>query len=312
MTKIVVLDGYAMFNRDIPRDWLNTYGEVVFYERTSDELVSKRIGDADIVLTNKCFIGKEVIDACHKLKYISVLATGYNVVDYEYARTKGIPVSNVPNYSTDSVVQHTFALLFELCAMSGRHSNSVHGGEWGNRQDFCYWLNPITELSGKTFGIIGYGNIGKGVARVAQALGMNVIINNRTPFNGSVSMEEVLKNADVVSLHCPLTATNAKLINKATISLMKESAFLINTARGGLVDEVALSEALKEGRIAGAGLDVLSAEPPKNNPLIGAPNCIITPHIAWASIDARMRLYKETLKNIEGFLEGKPRNVINQ
>ncbi len=311
MTKIVVLDGYAMFNTDIPREQLNAYGEVVFYERTDDKLVVERIGDADIVLTNKCYIGKEVIDSCPNLKYVSVLATGYNVVDYKYARAKGIPVSNVPNYSTDSVVQHTFALLMELCAQSGKHSASVHSSGWESNRDFCYWLNPIVELAGKTFGIIGYGNIGKSVARVAEAFGMNLLINNRTPFEGSVSVEEVLKNSDVVSLHCPLTETNEKMINKETLALMKPSAFLINTARGGLIDESVLSDALNQGMIAGAGLDVLSSEPPKNNPLIGAPNCIITPHIAWASIDARMRLYKETLKNIEGFLSCKPRNVIN-
>lgn len=312
MTKIVVLDGFAMFNTDIPREFLNEYGEVKFYERTSDAEISERIADADIVLTNKCYISKKVIDSCPNLKYISVLATGYNVVDYVYARNKGIPVSNVPNYSSDSVAQHTFALLLELCALTGKHDLSVKNGEWGARLDFCYWLSSITELSGKVFGIIGYGNIGKSVKKIAEAFGMKVLINTRTPFDGSVSLEEVLAKSDVVSLHCPLTEDNIKLINEDTLSLMKPTAFLINTARGGLIDEKALSDALKNNRLAGAGLDVLSEEPPKNNnPLINIPNCIITPHIAWASIDARMRLYKETLRNIKCFLEGKPRNVIN-
>lgn len=312
MTKIVVLDGFTLFSNDIAYDALKQFGDVAFYERTPPELTAERIGDAEIVLTNKTVLDKNVLDKCGNLKYIAILATGYNVVDYVYARKKGISVSNVPAYSTDSVVQHTFALLLELCAFIGAHNRSVHNGEWQDCKDFCYWLNPVVELSGKVFGIIGYGNIGKAVAQVAKALGMKVMVYNRTPFEGSTTLEEVLKNSDVVSLHCPLTDQNKFLINKNTLAMMKPNAFLINTARGGLIEESALREALLSGQIAGAGLDVLSTEPPKkDNPLIGLKNCLITPHIAWASKEARGRLFDMTLANIAGYLSGKLQNVIN-
>lgn len=312
MKKIVILDGYTLFNTDLSFEALKEYGTVEFYERTPSSLTAERIGDAEIVLTNKTVIDKTVIDACPDLKLISVLATGYNVVNCEYARTKGITVCNVPSYSTPSVVQHTFALLLELCARTGAHNDSVQKGEWQRSKDFCYWLNPLTELHGKVFGIIGYGNIGKSVAKVAEAFGMKVLINNRTPFEGSVSLEKLLSEADVVSLHCPLTEQNKKFINKNTLSLMKPGAFLINTARGALIEEKDLKEALIEGKIAGAGLDVLDTEPPKDgNCLIGVKNCIITPHIAWASLDARRRLSAITLKNVASYIDGKPVNTVN-
>lgn len=312
MRKIVILDGYTLFNTDLSFDSLKEYGVVEFYERTPSSLTAERIGDAEIVLTNKTVIDKAVMDACPNLKLISVLATGYNVVDCVYARTKGITVCNVPSYSTPSVVQHTFALLLELCSRTGDHNLSVQSGEWSKSKDFCYWLNPLTELSGKVFGIVGYGSIGKSVARVAEAFGMKVLVNNRTPFPSSVSLEEVLTRSDVVSLHCPLTEQNKKFINKNTLALMKPTAFLINTARGALIDEKDLEYALTNGIIAGAGLDVLDKEPPvEGNCLIGLKNCIITPHIAWASLDARRRLCAITLKNVSAFIESKPVNVVN-
>lgn len=312
MKKIVILDGYTLFNTDLSFEALKEYGTVEFYERTPSSLTAERIGDAEIVLTNKTVIDKTVIDACPDLKLISVLATGYNVVDCEYARTKGITVCNVPSYSTPSVVQHTFALLLELCSRTGDHNTSVQSGEWSKSKDFCYWLNPLTELSGKVFGIVGYGSIGKSVAKVAEALGMKVLVNNRTPFPSSVSLEEVLTQSDVVSLHCPLTDQNKKFINKKTLSMMKPTAFLINTARGALIEEEDLKNALNDGIIAGAGLDVLDKEPPtEGNCLIGLKNCIITPHIAWASLDARRRLSAITLRNVSSFIAGQPINVVN-
>lgn len=312
MRKIVILDGYTLFNTDLSFDALKDYGEVEFYERTPADLTAERIRDAEIVLTNKTVIDKKVIDACPSLKFVSVLATGYNVVDCDYARKKGITVSNVPSYSTPSVVQHTFALLLELCARTGAHNASVQNGDWQRSKDFCYWLNPLTELSGKVFGIVGYGSIGRSVTKVAEAFGMKVLVNNRTPFEGSVSLEKLLSEADVVSLHCPLTEQNKKFINKETISLMKPSAFLINTARGALIDEEALKEALTSRKIAGAALDVLDKEPPKDgNCLIGLENCVITPHIAWASLDARRRLSAITLKNVASYIDGKPINAVN-
>jgi glycerate dehydrogenase len=312
MTKIVVLDYIALSQNDLKLDVLKKFGEVDMYARTSRDLTVERLKGAEIALTNKVVIDKEVIDACPDLKYISILATGYNVVDCAYAREKGIPISNVPAYSTDSVAQHTFALILELCSKVGIHDASVKRGDWVNSPDFCYCVSNLTELSGKTLGIIGYGSIGKAVAKIAQAFGMKTLIHNRTPFEGSVSREEVFARSDIITLHCPLTKENEKLINAQNISLMKKGAMVINTARGGLVDERALADALKSGHLAGAGVDVLSAEPPKsNNPLLSAPNCIITPHIAWATLDARSRLLAITVANIESYLAGNPVNVVN-
>lgn len=312
MKKIVVLDAAPLSQNDITVDCLSRYGDLTVYQRTAKKQVIDRIGDAEIVLTNKVIIDKEVIDNCKNLKFISILATGTNVVDLSYAKEKGVIVSNVPSYSSESVAQHTFALYLELCAKCGLHNKAVHDGEWVNNKDFCFCKDKIVEISGRSFGIIGYGSIGKRVEQIAKAFGMNVIINNRTPFEGSVDLKTLLNNADVVSLHCPLTAKNIKMINSNTISQMKDGAMLINTARGGLINEEDLAKALISGKLSGAGLDVLTDEPPKkNNPLLKIDNCIITPHIAWASFEARSRLFEITKKNIEKFLDGKPQNVVN-
>lgn len=312
MSKIVVLDSVALAQKDLSLDVLKKFGEVDIYLRTPKDKIVERLEDAEIALTNKVIIDDKVINACPKLKYISILATGYNVVDCQYARSKGILVSNVPAYSTDSVAQHTFALILELCSKVGVHDQSVKCGDWVNSIDFCYCVSNLTELKNKTIGIIGYGSIGKAVAKIAEAFGMKILIHNRTPFDGSVSLDELLKNSDIVTLHCPLNLDNANMINKKTLSLMKNTAFLINTARGGLVDEKSLADALKSGIIKGAAVDVLSTEPPqKDNPLLSAPNCIITPHIAWASFEARSRLLKITCDNIQSFLAQNPINVVN-
>lgn len=312
MVKIVVLDKSAVVQSDLSFDLLNNLGNCVCYEHTPDDLIVERAFDADILLTNKVIIDKKIIDACPNLKMISVLATGYNVVDGVYAREKGIVVCNVPSYSTDSVAQHTFALILELCAHSGLHDSAVKNGDWCNAVDFCFCLTTIIELKNKTIGIIGYGSIGKAVAKIADAFGMNVIFNNRSKIAGGVSVEEVLKNADFISLHCPLTAENKEMINKQSISLMKPSAIIINTARGGLINEKDLADALNSGKIGGFGTDVLSTEPPKqDNPILSAKNTVITPHIAWASSAARGRLLEITKNNIKNFLVGTPINVVN-
>jgi glycerate dehydrogenase len=312
MTKIVVLDSVAVAQKDLSLDVLKRFGEVDIHLRTPKEKVIERLQDAEIALTNKVIIDSAIIDACPKLKYISILATGYNVVDCAYAKKKGILVSNVPAYSTDSVAQHTFALILELCSRVGDHAQSVKNGDWVNSVDFCYCVANLTELSNKTIGIIGYGSIGKAVAKIADAFCMKILINNRTPFAGSVGLDELLANSDIITLHCPLTAENEKMINDKTLSLMKDTALVINTARGGLIDENALASALKRGKIRGAGLDVLTSEPQqKDNPLLNLPSCIITPHIAWATYEARSRLLNATLDNIQAFIAKNPINIVN-
>lgn len=312
MKKIVVLDTVALAQNDLNLDIIKQFGDVEMYYRTEKEKVIERIGNADIVLTNKVMIDKKVIDACPNMKYISILATGINVVDCIYAKTKGIKVSNVPAYSTDSVAQMTFALILEICSKVGIHDYSVKRGDWVSSPDFCYCVEPLIELKNKVLGIIGYGNIGKSVEKIAKAFGMEVLIHNRTPFEGSVSLKELYEKSDIITLHCPLTDSNAKMINKESISLMKKNTIIINTARGGLIDEEALSDALNSNRILGAGVDVLSIEPPiASNPLINAKNCIITPHIAWATLEARSRLLEVTVKNIESYIAGNPINVVN-
>lgn len=312
MAKIVVLDGSAVMQKDKTFDFLKEYGELICYEHTPKELIKDRIKGAEIILTNKVIIDKEVIDFSPSLKFVSVLATGYNVVDCSYARQKNIIVSNVPAYSSDSVAQHTFALILELCAQSGLHSRAVYNNEWCKAEDFCLCLTPIIELKNKVIGIIGYGSIGKAVAKIAEAFGMKVLIHNRTPFECCVSLEELFSNSDIITLHCPLTDSNKKMINKEAIALMKKSAIIINTARGGLIDEDALADALNNNLIGGFGADVLSEEPPKeSNKLLKAKNTVITPHIAWASSEARGRLLDITAQNIKKFLDGEPINVVN-
>jgi glycerate dehydrogenase len=310
--KIVVLDGACAIQNDLNYDSLRELGELTVFMRTKPSEVVERIGDAEAIFTNKVIIDKSIMKKCPNLKFISTLATGFNCVDTKGAEELGIVVCNIPAYSRDSVVQHTFALILELVAQVGRHNESVHNGDWANATDFCYCLTPLVELAGKTLGIIGYGNIGKAVEKVAFAFGMKVIINNRTPFEGSVSAEQVFEESDIVSLHCPLTAENEKFVDANLIGRMMPSAYLINTARGAIINESDLAAALNEGRIAGAGLDTLWTEPPsRENPLLTAKNCFITPHTAWATTEARKRLLDIAKQNLQAFICGAPINKVN-
>lgn len=317
--KIVVLDGYTLNPGDLSWKTLQAIGEVTIYDRTSAEEILERSSGAEILLTNKTPIRADVVAKLDNLKYIGVLATGYNVVDTEAAKSKGIIVTNVPAYGTTSVVQMTFALILELTQHVQAHSDSVFAGKWADSKDFCYWNFPLVELAGKTIGIIGFGTIGQKVADVATAFGMNVLGNSRTQTEQShrknfqwASISEILEKSDVISIHCPLTKETEALINKDNLLKMKRSAFLINTSRGPIVVDADLAEALNEGIIAGAGIDVLSVEPPsKDNPLFSAKNCIITPHIAWATKEARERLLEIAVQNISNYLVNKPMNVVN-
>ena len=316
--KIVILDGHAVNPGDLSWDFLNKYGDVTVYERTPLADVAQRIGDADIVLTNKSPINEEILNACPNIKLVCVLATGYNVVDCEATRKRGIPVCNVPDYGTAAVAQFTFALLLDLCHKVAHHAQTVRDGKWCNCPDFCYWETPQMELAGKTLGIIGFGRIGRAVGKIANAFGMKVIAYNRSQceegktIGSYVNLEELLANADIISLHCPLTPENTSMINAETIAKMKDGAILINTARGPLVDESALAAALESGKLRGAACDVISAEPMvKNNPLKAAPNCIVTPHMAWAPIESRIRIQECTERSINAFLAGSPINTVN-
>lgn len=313
--KIVILDGHALNPGDLSWDCFRQFGTVAYYDRTEEEADTiARIRDADIILLNKTPITRNVLEACPNLKLICVLATGYNVVDCETAAKMGIPVCNVPGYSTDAVAQFTFALLLELCHQVGLHSRSVHDGEWSACPDFCYWKTPQMELAGKTLGIIGYGSIGQSVGAIAEAMGMRVLACSRShrPGHSYVSLDELLARSDVITLHCPLFPETKGMINKETIAKMKDGVILINTARGALIDESAVAGALKTGKIRGAAMDVVSAEPiSRENPLLSAPNCIITPHMAWAPLETRQRILDITVESIRGFLSGKPQNVVN-
>ncbi len=312
--KIVVLDGYALNPGDLSWDALKALGEVEIYDRTPPSETVKRASYSEILLTNKTLLMSEELDQLPVVKYIGVLATGYNVVDTEAAKHKGIIVTNVPAYGTMSVAQHVFALIFEFSNYAGSLSEGVRNGRWSNSIDFCYWDKPLAELAGLTIGIIGFGRIGRAVAGIAEALGMKVIISERigVPGYDNHSVEELLKSSDIVSLHCPLTPETKGIINSARLKLMKSSALLVNTARGPLIIENDLAEALNEGRIAGAALDVLSVEPPpSDNPLLFAKNCIITPHVAWASFSARKRLMDIAVSNVRQYLSGNPVNVVN-
>ncbi len=315
---IVVLDGHTLNPGDLNWAALQTLGTCTIHERTPPDLVVERARDAEVVLTNKAQLPRDAILALPKLKYIGVLATGYNVVDVAAAKERGIPVTNVPDYGTPSVAQHTFALLLELTQHAGHHARTVLDGRWVRSADFCYWDSPLVELHGLNFGVIGFGKIGRAVTKLADALGMKVLVHNRSepaelPAHFEfVPLDELLARSDVVSLHCPLTADNQQFINAARLARMKPSAFLLNTSRGPLLDEQAVADALNSGKIAGAGLDVLSVEPPKvENPLLTAKNCLITPHIAWATRAARSRLMDIAVENIRAFLSGTPRNVVN-
>jgi len=319
--KIVVLDGYTLNPGDLSWDGLKQLGDLTIYDRTpfnNDEII-KRIGDADIVYTNKTPLPKEVIRKSENLKYIGVLATGYNVVDVETAKALGIVVTNVPSYSTFSVAQFTMGLLLEMCHHIGNHNNAVKRGEWEQSPDFCFWNSPLIELDGKTLGIIGFGSIGQATAKIAQAFGLNILFNNRSkkPELESASckqveLDELFSKSDIISLHCPLFESTEGLINSKNISKMKDGVMIINTARGGLVVEQDLTDALNSGKVFGAAVDVVSEEPIKaDNPLLKAKNCIITPHIAWAPKEARTRLMNITVDNLEAFLNGNPVHVVN-
>lgn len=317
--KIVVLDGYTLNPGDLNWDGLKQLGELEVFDRTPEAEIVQRCIGAEVVLTNKTPLTKETLGQLPDLKYIGVLATGYNVVETEFARSRGISVSNVPGYSTASVVQLTFALLLELCHHVQKHSDSVHNGDWSASRDFSYSVSPLIELEGKTLGIIGFGSIGQKVAEVAAAFGMKVIGTSRTqtdqghrPYFRWVDLPELLKESDVISLHCPLTPETTGLINKEALNQMKLSALLINTSRGPVINEADLASALNEGILAGAGLDVLSQEPPlASNPLLKAKNCILTPHIAWATKEARARMMGLVVKNLSSFLDGNPVNIVN-
>ncbi|ATP58923.1 glycerate dehydrogenase [Pedobacter ginsengisoli] len=317
--KIVILDGYTLNPGDLSWDGLKEFGEVTLYDRTPVSEVVERSKGADVIFTNKTPVNAEALNSLPDLKYIGVLATGYNIVDTQMAREKGITVSNVPGYGTPSVVQMTFALLLELCLHVQRHSDAVVSGRWASSTDFCFWDYPLVELTGKTMGIIGFGDIGRQVADVATAFGMKVIGTSRNRTDQShrsnfkwAEIPELLEQSDVVSIHCPLTPETKGLINKENLLRMKSSAFLLNTSRGPVIIEEDLAEALNNSKIAGAGLDVLSVEPPsKDNPLFGAKNCIITPHIAWATKEARARLMEITIRNLSAYKNGNPVNVVN-
>ena len=315
--KIVCLDGYTSNPGDISWAPVEQFGELTVYDRTDPEDTAERCMDADIVITNKTVMTREIMSALPKLKFITFIATGTNSVDLKAAADLGIVVSNAPDYSTVTVAQTTFALLLELCINVGVHSQIVKSGEWTRSKHFSFQNTPLFELYVKTLGIIGYGAIGHEVRKIAKAFGMNILIHSRTrkpdiEDSEWCSLEELLANSDVVTIHCPLTESNAKMINKDTIALMKDGAFLINTARGGLLDEQAVADALNSEKLAGVAVDVLSQEPPVDpNPLITAKNCFITPHIAWATKDARTRLIQIQGDNIKAFLDGKPINKVN-
>lgn len=316
--KIIVLDGFALNPGDISWKPLEELGSLSVYERTAPQQVVERIGDAPAILTNKTVISREVMDACPGLKYIGVLATGYNVVDLAAARERGIIVTNIPGYSTQAVAQFVFALLLEVCCHVQQHSDSVHAGEWVRSKDFCYWKSPQLELWGKTLGIFGFGSIGRAVAAVGQVLGMKVVCCTRTPAKipaGSgiqaLELDEFLATADVISLHAPLTPLTEHLVRSETIAKMKRGVIIINTARGPLVQEEDMVAALKSGQVGWYAADVVCREPmDPSNPLLGAPNCIITPHIAWATQEARSRLMAIAAGNIAAFQQGRPVNVV--
>ncbi len=318
--KIVVLDGYTENPGDLSWDGLEKLGDLTVYERTPKELTVKRIGGAKIIYTNKTVIDEGVLDACPGIKFIGVLATGYNVVDVAAARKRGIPVANVPAYSTNAVGQFTIALLLELCHHVGAHSDSVMRGDWAKSPDYCYWNYPLIELAGKTLGIIGYGKIGQATAKIAQALGMRVLAysHSRDPELESdtlryADLDELLARSDVITLHCPLFSETEGIINKDTIAKMKDGVLIINDSRGPLIVEEDLRDALNSGKVAGAAVDVVSTEPIKpDNPLLSAKNIIITPHIAWAPKESRQRLMEIAVNNLKAFLAGKPVNIVDK
>lgn len=315
--QIVVLDGHALNPGDLSWGGLQALGPCEVHARTPPDQVVARAAGAGAVLTNKALLTREVLAALPRLRYVGVLATGYDVVDVAAARERGVVVTNVPAYSTPSVAQAAFALLLELSNGVGDHARGVRAGRWSASPDFCYWDHPQVELAGLTLGLVGLGSIGRAVARIGQAFGMTVLAHTRTAAAGAAAgvellgLDELFARADVLSLHCPLTPDTQGLVSRERLARMKPTAYLLNTARGALVDETALAEALNAGRLAGAGLDVLSVEPPPAaNPLLSARNCLVTPHVAWATRAARERLLRTAVENLGAFLGGRPRNVV--
>lgn len=310
---IVILDGYTTNPGDLSWDGFAQLGELTVYDHTQPEEVIARIGDAPIVITSKTVITAEIMAACPQIRYIGVLATGYNMVDLAEAKKRGIVVTNIPAYSTQAVAQHVFALLLEVCNHVGHHHQAVQEGRWTRTRDFCFWDFPLVELAGKTMGIVGYGRIGQATAAIAQAFGMKVLCCRQSGGEGMITLEEVLRNSDVISLHCPLTDSNAGFINAETIAKMKDGVLLINTARGGLINEADLRDALLSGKVRAAAVDVASVEPIReDNPLLGLDNCIITPHVAWASQESRQRLMDTAIANVHAYLAGTPINHVAQ
>lgn len=328
--KIIILDGYGLNPGDLSWGGFEALGSVTCYDRTAPEQRAERIGDAEIVLVNKVPLDESVFAKCPNLKYIGVLATGYNIIDLQAAKNHNICVTNIPAYSTMAVAQAVFALLLEVTNGVSAHSKSVHAGDWVKSPDFCYWKHPLTELYGKTLGIVGFGSIGSQTAKIAVAMGMNVIAFTRSTekidaFNAkyaclfeegqqvkAVSFEELLKTSDIVSLHCPLTEKSKGIINTESLKLVKDGAILINTSRGPLIEEQAVADALKAKKLRAYACDVLSAEPMQAaNPLLGAPNCIITPHVAWAGLETRQRLMGIAVGNLKAFVSGKAINQVN-
>ena len=319
--KIVVLDGYTENPGDLSWDALAQLGELTVYDRTDprdEALIISRMAGAELVFTNKTPITRAAIDACPRLRFIGILATGYNVVDCAYAREKGVPVSNVPAYGTASVSQFSIALLLELCHHIGHHDRAVHEGRWERCADWCFWDYPLIELEGKTMGIIGFGRIGQAEGRIARALGMRVLAHDLHPTDAGrelaeyVDLDTLYARADVISLHCNLTPENTGMICAASIEKMKDGVLIVNNARGPLINEADLAAALESGKVAGAALDVVSTEPIRgDNPLLHAKNCILTPHISWAPIESRQRIMDCTVENAKAFLNGTPTNVVN-
>ena len=317
--KIVILDSNALNPGDMSWNQIRAFGQITTYPRTQGKAeIIARISDADIVLLNKVPIDADILDACPSVKLICCLSTGYNVVDIQAARARNIPVCNVPAYSTAAVSQFTFALLLELCHRIGHHDKTVHDGKWAASPDFCYWDTPQMELAGKTLGIIGFGRIGQAVGRIANAMGMKVLAYSRSrrpegeKIAEYVDLDTLLARSDIISLHCPLFPETEHLINTQTIAKMKDGAILLNTARGPVIEETAVADALKRGKLRGAAMDVVSEEPIRSdNPLLTAPNCIITPHMAWAPMETRQRILDVTVENIQSFLSGNPVNVVN-
>lgn len=321
MSKIIVLDGYTINPGDLSWSGLKEFGALTVYDYTPDELVEQRIGDADIVLSSKVLFPEERFKRLPNLRYLGALATGYNVFDVRAAGDLGITVTNIPEYATSATAQMTIALLLELADHVGHHDRLVHEGQWTKTPHFCFWDKPLTELSGKTIGIVGFGRIGRRVAVIAGALGMNVLASGRSGSSPSltdvegvrmVSLTEILEKSDYISFHCPLNEDTREMVGRETIARMKDGVYLINASRGGIFEESAVAEALASGKIAGAAIDVLSVEPPvASNPLLTAPNCIITPHIAWAPKETRQRLIDTACANVRAYLTGNPVNVVS-